>query len=173
MGALLGGNDAKKVVISMGPPSGPLGIALTDVILALLPDGSGYTFPFQFEGKMAPQYANSARDNPVNTIQGGADGKVNYSTSHNKTGKFTLSLMQTSLGVSLLTALLIYQEQTGLLPVFSMSITDTLNGSKHEGIQCVVEGYPSRSFSSDAAATYEFVILVAELQPLDLTVPLF
>ena len=76
MGALLGTNDSKNVVIAITPPTGPAGVALGALVLALLPGELGITFPFTVTGKMSGQFASAQRSVAQTAYTAGADGKV-------------------------------------------------------------------------------------------------
>jgi hypothetical protein len=173
MGALLGTNDSKNVVIAVTPPTGPAGVALGALVLALLPGELGITFPFTITGKMSGQFASAQRSVAQTAYTAGADGKVNRTVSHDKSGTFVLTLMQNAPSVSLLTAMVRYESLNRVPVIFNMTITDIDNGAKYDGKQCSVAGYANRTFSSDAAASLEFTILVAELEMIEITLPVF
>ena len=173
MGALLGSNDSKNVVIAITPPTGPAGVPLTSLVLALVPSALGITLPFEITGKMSGQFASAQRTAAQVTYTGGADGKVNRTVSHDKSGTFVLTLMQNAPSVSLLTSMVRYEDVNRVPVIFNATITDIDNGSKYDGKQCSVAGYANRTWSSDAPASLEFTILIAELAPIEITLPLF
>lgn len=168
MGAYLGTNDVDRVIMTISPPKGPLGVLAASAILSLLPSNSGYKFPFSLDAKAGGQYLSAQRNVALNTYTAGADGKVVGNVSRDKSGTFVVNVMQNSISASIFTAMLAAQEE-GLDMLFNAAAVDLNSGAKYTGKQCRVQGYATRSFAPDAAATLEYTILVAELIPREIT----
>lgn len=160
--AYLGTNDADRIVMTISPPSGSLGIVVASTILALLPGGSGYKFPFVVSAKAAGTYVTAQRNVDVNTMTSGADGKVVGTINRDKSGTIVVTVMQYSPTATLFTAMLLAQEE-GLDFVFESNVVDLNSGIKYSGHQCRVKGYSVKTLSSDAANTLEYTILASEL----------
>lgn len=169
---VLGTNDVNRVICTINPPTGPFGLAVTAFILGLLPDNAGsLTFPFQVQAKAAGTYLQAARTTPLNSMTSGADGAVVFNTSRDKSGTITATIMQKSPTTSLMSAMLIAQDQFEQDFYFNMEIIDTTDGALYTGYGCKITGHPQRTFASDAAATLEYPILVAELRMSEITAP--
>ena len=160
----LGTNDVDKIIMTISPPLGPLGIAVASVITQLLPANSGYTFPFTVDAKGPGTYATAAMNVEQNTFTSGSDGSVVGNVSSDYSGTIMITVMQYSRTSSLFAACLLSQ-RGGLDFLFDCNIVDLASTVKYSGKQCRVAGFPSRSFSSDAAAMLEYKILVTELTP--------
>jgi hypothetical protein len=164
MGRYLGTNDSDKIIMTIAPPKGPLGILVASTITALLPANSGYKFPFAVDAKMGGQYLTAQMNVPQNVFTAGADGKVVGTVTHDYSGTFVATIMQYSITSSIFTAMLLAQRE-GLDFLFDTSVVDLNSGVKYTGNQCRVQGFANRTWGSDAAASLEYTILVAEMIP--------
>jgi hypothetical protein len=164
----LGTNDVDKIIMTISPPAGPLGVLVASTITALLPANSGYKFPFAIDAKAGGQYLAAKMNVAQNTYTAGADGKVVGNVTHDYTGTFTVTVMQYSITASIFTAMLLAQRE-GLDYLFDAGAVDLNSGVKYTGNQCRVQGFADRTWGSDAAASLEYTILVAEMIPREIS----
>ena len=141
---LAGTYSADQVQITLGGLASLVGVA---VDLPGLPNG--LAIPHVIDGRAPDSFLTVAREVPTNSKTTGSDGEVIVNESKNRSGMFTITLMQSSVSNTVLSSILTLWE-SGVRFYFPVTVVDLESfGTIYEAENCWIQGWPE--FAAGAA----------------------